>query len=83
MKLIGFPEQTIVIAKDQPEYLPMPAYVHPLDLEGTTIICWTFSWKERIKLLFTGILWHRILTFRGPMQPMMLMTECPFLRKKE
>ena len=25
MKLVEFPEQTVVIAKDQPEYLPLPA----------------------------------------------------------
>ena len=26
MKIIEFPEQTLVIAKDQPEYQPLPAH---------------------------------------------------------
>jgi len=26
MKLIEFKEQTVVIAKDQPEYMPLPAH---------------------------------------------------------
>lgn len=78
MELIKFPEHNVVIAENQPQYLPMPAYIDKNSADGHTIICWKFSWKERFQLLFTGKLWHRILTFHGPMQPMMLQTTTPF-----
>ena len=80
MRLIEFPEQTIVIAKDQPEYLPMPAYVAD-DKSTTTICCWKLSIKERLQLLLTGKLWHRMLTFGQPMQPQLLQTYSPFITK--
>jgi hypothetical protein len=72
MILIEFPEQTNIIAKDQPEYLPMPAYICPNQSEGRIICCWKLSIVERIKLLFRGKIWHHILTFRNPAQPQLL-----------
>lgn len=77
MKLIEFSEQTLVIAKDQPEYIPMPAYKYANDKQGTTVFCWGLSWRERLKILFTGLLWHHVLTFNQPMQPQMLGTDKP------
>jgi len=49
MKPINFPQKTHVIAKDQPEYLPLPAEVKK---DGTIISCWQFSFRERMKILF-------------------------------
>lgn len=80
MTLIEFPEQTVVIAKNQPQYLPMPAFVQGDD-QGTTITCWKMSWKERFQVLFTGKIWHRMLTFKQPMQPQLLQTYSPFITK--
>ena len=77
MKLIEFKGQNVVIAKDQPEYLPMPAYRIPHDPRGTIICCWKLSIKERIKLLFKGNIWHRILTFNGSVQPQLLEVDNP------
>jgi len=77
MDLIEFPEQTVVIAKDQPPYRPLPAYRQPADPEGRVICCWSLTWRERFKLLFTGKLWHHILTFNGPLQPQLLEVEKP------
>lgn len=82
MTAIDFPERTHVIAKDQPEYLPLPAHVGWMDedrsIHGVTF-CWKLSWKERISILFNGILWHRVLTFGKPLQPISLSTEKPKL----
>lgn len=78
MKLIEFPEQTVVIAKNQPEYLPMPAHVAK-DQGMTTTVCWKLSWMERISVLFGGVIWHQMLTFGEPMQPQMLQTFKPDL----
>lgn len=80
MTLIEFPEQTVVIAKDQPEYNPLPAYQYN-DKEGTIVCCWKLSFKERIKLLFTGKLWHHILTFHQSLQPQLLQVNSPFIKK--
>ena len=72
MKLIEFPEQTTIIAKDQEQYFPMPACILHDDPEGEIICCWQLSFKERLKILFTGIIWHQVLTFRSPLQPQWL-----------
>ena len=71
MKLINFPEVNIVIAKDQPQYLPMPAHISD-DEYGTTTVCWQLTLRERIKLLATGKIWHQMLVFKQRMQPQIL-----------
>lgn len=80
MKLIEFQEQTVIIAKDQPEYLPLPAHQFH-DKEGTIAFCWKLSWRERFKVLFTGVLWHQVLTFYQPLQPQLLEVNKPEMKK--
>ena len=77
MKLIPFPEQTVVIAKNQPEYLPFPAHKFDGDSMGRIAACWQLTWKERLRLLFTGKIWHQIATFDNPLQPQLLTVEKP------
>ena len=72
MKLNDFPESNVAIAKDQPEYQTLYAYKVPNDLMGRTVTRWKLSWKERLKLLFTGVLWHEIATFNQSLQPQYL-----------
>ena len=81
MKLIEFPEQTLIIAEDQKEYLPLPAYVFR-NTEGEIVCCWKLTWRERIKILFSGILWHHVLTFGQALQPLQLSTEKPDMPKQ-
>lgn len=82
MKPIEFPEQNIVFAKDQPEYLPLPA--HKADSQqGEVISCWQLSFKERIKILFTGKLWISLMTFNKPLTPMLPTTNKWDLLNKE
>ncbi len=76
MKLIEFPEQNVVYAKDQPEYLPLPAMRTP-GVDGELICCWQLSWRERVRVLFTGRIWHSILTFGKPLQPQLLQCDTP------
>ena len=78
MKPVAFKEQNTVFAENQPEYIPLPAY---RDEIGEVISCWELTWKERLYLFYTGRLWVRILTFNKPLQPMVLQTDCPFLRR--
>lgn len=76
MDLIEFPEQTVVIAKDQPQYRKLPAYQY-FDAEGRIACCWQLSLYERLVLLFTGKLWHQVLTFNQPLQPQLLTVTKP------
>lgn len=34
MQPISFPEQTTILAKDQPQYLPLPCCITPTEIEG-------------------------------------------------
>lgn len=77
MKLIEFPEQTVVIAKDQPEYLPLPAHRFADDPQGRIAFCWKLTCIERLRVLFTGKVWHQVLTFNHALQPQMMTVEKP------
>ncbi len=80
MDIVEFPEQTAVYAKDQPEYRPLPAH-RMGDTHGTITCCWRLTWRERLKVLLTGLIWHQILTFRRPLQPQLLLVDKPAMGK--
>lgn len=69
MKPITFKGVNTVYAKDQPEYMPLPCYKRPNDELGSVTLCWNLSFKERIKVLFTGNIWQCMLTFNKPLTP--------------
>lgn len=69
MKPIRFFGYNCEYAKDQPEYKTLPCQK---DEDGTVTVCWQLSLKERISILFKGVLWHKIMTFNGRLQPQML-----------
>jgi len=74
MKPIKFKECNANYAKDQPEYQTLPSL--KLDtIEGEVISCWSLSFKERIRILFTGCIWMSIWTFNNELQPSKLSTE--------
>ena len=66
-----FKEHNTVYAKNQKEYLPLPA--HKTD-DGIVISCWKMTLKERIKAFFTGKIYVSNMTFNMPLQPQRLMT---------
>ncbi len=76
MKLIPFPEQTVVIAKDQPQYLPFPAYQFK-DTDGRIAACWQLTWRERFTVFWHGLIWQQVLTFNQPLQPQLLSADKP------
>ena len=78
MKTIEFPEQTGVLGENQPQYDPMPVWRMKDDVAGRCICCWKLNWRERLRLLFTGKIWHHILTFNDPLQPQLLQITYPF-----
>jgi hypothetical protein len=77
MELIEFPEQTIVFAKDQPQYRPLPAHRFAGDPTGRIAFCWSLSWRERWLVLLRGRIWHEVLTFNESLQPQLLRTDKP------
>ena len=77
MKIVDFKKRNIVFGKDQPEYNPLPAWRGPIP-ECEVISCWKLSIWERIRILFTGVLWLRQLTFGQPLQPQLPQVEDPF-----
>ena len=78
MKPIEFKEQSIVYAKNQPPYLPLPAFHHSDDWKCVTS-CWGLSLKERFILLFTGKVWASLPTFGKPLTPLKLSVYKPEL----
>ena len=71
MKPITFEEADNVIAKEQKEYLPLPAHISD-SKEGIVTTCWELTLKEAINLLFTRKLWHCQMAFHKPLQPIFL-----------
>lgn len=80
MNLIEFPEQTVVIAKNQPEYYPLPAWRKTNDPEGRVVCCWRLNFAERLFLLVSGKIWHQVLTFNQPLQPQLLQCSKPEMK---
>lgn len=77
MKIVSFPERTTVYAKNQPEYLQLPSHVFKDSAEGRIACCWRMTWRDRLKILFSGLVWHEILTFGNPLQPQKLSADKP------
>lgn len=75
MKPVDFEQSNVTYAKDQSEYLPLPAFRAD---DGMVISCWELTWRERLKIIFTGRLWISMLTFNGPLQPQLPMVNSPF-----
>ena len=68
VKPIKFKESNAIIGKDQPEYKPLPAFVHG----GEVITCWRLSMYERLKALVTGKVWLSVLTHGQNLQPLFM-----------
>ena len=68
MKPIKFKEQNITFAENQPQYMPLPAFKDSSN-EGIVIFCEYLSLWERLRVLFTGKIWVRFLTFNKPLTP--------------
>jgi len=77
---VPFKEQTCVYAKNQKEYLPLPAF---REKDGRVICCWKIGFFNKVKLLFTGKIWASLWTFNNPLQPLAIMTDKPFEKVKK
>ena len=78
MNLVDFKERNVVIAKDQPEYLSLPAHISK---DGVVTCCWKLTPDELEQVLVTGMIWHQIHTFKAPLQPQLLSAVKPKLNQ--
>lgn len=74
MKPTKFKESNVTYAENQPEYLPLPAFKNDSP-QGEVIICWRLSFRERLRILFTGKLWVSLMTFNKPLTPSFFTTK--------
>jgi len=74
MKPTEFSGQNVIFAKDQDEYLDLPAHVAK---DGVVTSCWGLSWSERLQVLFTGKVYTQLLTFNKGLTPQALYVENP------
>lgn len=75
----AFEEANITFAKDQKEYIPLPALAFG-DEYGQVITCWQMTPEELAQVAKTGKVWLTMLTFNQPLQPVMLHGAEPFQR---
>jgi hypothetical protein len=75
MKAINFEQVNKVLKADGCHDLPVC-------FGGTNIvICWQLSWRERLRLLVTGRLWHLIWAEKAMIQPVLVTVDTPFASK--
>lgn len=67
----------VVFAKDQPEYVPLPAMKVPNDPQGLIITKWQLSPEELERVKETGTIHLSMLTFNQPLQPVLLTVDFP------
>jgi hypothetical protein len=77
----GHEGREIVFAKDQPEYLPLPALVS--DEGGMVISRWRLSFRERVRVFLSGDMYLWVMTYGQQLQPMMLETKKPHIKGEE
>lgn len=70
MKPIEFPGVNITLAKDQPEYQPLPA-MRLEDGYGSVITCWELTDEEIETIVRSKRLYLKQLTFGSPLQPIL------------
>lgn len=74
MKPVDFLGRTHMMAESQEEYVTLPVRCIA-DEFGTTTSCWKLSLRERLRVLFTGVIWHHTLTFGRSYPPTIIETE--------
>lgn len=71
MKPVKFKECNVLFGSSQPEYNPLPALI-VREGQYPVYSCWNLSFFERIKILFTGKIWHGQYTFGDKYRPTLL-----------
>lgn len=82
----AFPEQTGVLTgdpvnwgKDIGIYAAVPVHMFHGDARGRMCCCWKLTWLERVQVLFTGRIWHVMVTYGQPVPPQYLSPIKPYM----
>lgn len=70
----------VVYAKDQPQYIPLPAH---RSSDGVVTTRWKLSLREKFHLLFGRPLYLQVMTFNSPLQPVKLTIDTPDVEREE
>ncbi len=71
-----FPGQTTVIAKNQPEYRPLPSHLNE-EGGGRVTFCWKPTGQQMAEILRTGEIWHQVALCGSLLQPQLLLASRP------
>ena len=77
---VGSSVREVLIAKNQPPYLPLPAVVSA-DACGTVTTRWRLTWRERWRVLLRGDVWLQMLCFHEPVTPVKLSVWQPEIKE--
>lgn len=66
--------ESVVYAKDQPQYLPLPAC---RTADGEVVTRWKLNWRSRLAVVFGADLYVTLLTFNKPLTPLRVSIEKP------
>lgn len=92
MKAIEFPQQSFILAKDQPQYIPLPVHAkeEPIrfkDAEGNEVVkdtvmeltaCFQLSPEEVAQVVATGKIWYTQCVWGAAFQPIRMSVLNPF-----
>lgn len=74
---VKFEGHNLVIAEDQPEYLPLPAHLDQEDPHMAFTTCWELSAEELEEVKKTGKVYVQFWTFGKGVQPMKVAATFP------
>lgn len=74
MDPVDFSRRNAMVAENQDEYRTLPSYQNGTE----NVSCWRLSFRERLYLLFNGVLWIRQMNFGGSVQPILPQVDDPF-----
>lgn len=75
MQAVEFPEQTQILAKDQPQYQPIPIHYDPK--YGAATSCFQLSDEEVEEIVRTRRIWNTQVTFGNPYHPIRMSVSKP------
>jgi hypothetical protein len=68
---IAFAECNTVFGANQSEYHPLPAFLNESE-RAEAIMCFRMPFWKRFAFLFTGRIWFSTLTFKRPLNPILV-----------
>ncbi len=77
---IQFKGANIIVAKDQPPYIPLPAHFSG-DSLGTLVTCWELTEADLERIKTTRCIWLTQVTFNQLVQPQCASIEPPYMEE--